>query len=43
MHGVGCENVSHLKVSDLIDQKLAESPFDVFAAKFHQIREWDDS
>jgi hypothetical protein len=34
------ENVPHIKVSDLtrsVDQKLAESPFDIFAAKSYQI------
>jgi len=37
------EKVSHLKVSDLTDQKLSESPFDGFAAKSYQIRKWYDS
>jgi hypothetical protein len=32
-----------LKVSDLTDQKLSESPFDIFAAKSYQIRKWYDS
>jgi hypothetical protein len=29
VQGVVGEKVSHLKVSDLTDQKLSESPFDV--------------
>jgi len=40
VQGVVGEKVSHLKVSDLTDQKLAESPFNIFAAKSHQIRKW---
>ena len=31
------EDAPHLKVSDLTDQKLAESPFDIFAAKSYQL------
>jgi hypothetical protein len=30
-------------MTDLTDQKLAESPSDIFAAKSYQIRKWYDS
>jgi hypothetical protein len=43
VQGVVGENLPHLKVSDLTDQKLAESPFDIFAAKSYQIPKWYDS
>jgi hypothetical protein len=43
VQGMVGENVLYLKVSDLTDQKLSESTFDIFAAKTYQIRKWYDS
>ena len=40
--GHGWRGCASSQVSDLTDQKLAESPSDIFAAKSYQIRKWYD-